>query len=573
MARSQSLVLIASIALAPAIAATSCGKGGSTLGNGGAASNGAANSGSGGGLVTLGNGGATAGATGSGSGGPTGPSNDFPAAPIVDTSAPANSATLFGSAGTGGSGGSGGPCLYEPEPNTLYPNNWLRPRFSWNAGSGQNLFELRLHTAAEVHDLVVYTANANWTMPKAMWTGLAADAQGVPITVTITGAQLSGSTLMGAPSVGSSETITVAPAPAAGSIVYWTTTNTTLKGFSAGDETVGTVLVPNQVQMQTVGGGVNCIGCHTSTPDGNYAGFTAQGPWGNVLASVEAATVGTQPPFMGAGALTTLSSQSPMGIQTYSKAHWSTGDHVMIAPWNDSPGNDLAWIDLEAATAGEGKSYGFLARTGDMNDVGAPTWSHDGKTIVYVSNNCERTGRLDAGFGHLYSVPYNDRKGGAATHISTGSADSSMNEYYPSFSPDDAYLAFTENPVGSQMYNSQQAEIFVVPAAGGTATRLAANDPPACLGSGKKSPGVTNSWPKWAPVATTVGTKTYYWTIFSSERDASGNPQLYITGIVVDGSKVETYGALYLWNQPPSENNHTPAWDFFMIPPVPPPTN
>ena len=92
--------------------------------------------------------------------------------------------------------------------------------------------------------------------------------------------------------------------------MYWTTTNTELKGFSVGDESVALVLQPSQVQMQTVGGAVNCIGCHTATPDGNYAGFTAQGPWSNVLASVEAATVGDAPPFMGAGALATLTTRA-----------------------------------------------------------------------------------------------------------------------------------------------------------------------------------------------------------------------------------------------------------------------
>jgi hypothetical protein len=97
---------------------------------------------------------------------------------------------------------------------------------------------------------------------------------------------------------------------------------------------------------------------------------------------------------------------------------------------------------------------------------------------------------------------------------------------------------------------------------------MSANDSPACLG--KTSPGVTNSWPKWSPQVVPVGTKSYYWLIFSSTRNPMGNPQLYITGVVVDGSgHVETHGALYLWNQPPAENNHTPAWDYFMIPPPP----
>jgi hypothetical protein len=59
--------------------------------------------------------------------------------------------------------------------------------------------------------------------------------------------------------------------------------------------------------------------------------------------------------------------------------------------------------------------------------------------------------------------------------------------------------------------------------------------------------------------------------VFSSTRDPGGNPQLYVTPIVVEGGKVSTYHALYLWNQPATENNHTPAWDVFKIPPPPPP--
>ena len=570
MARLQRTAFLASIALAPVIAAASCGSspGAHPTGVGGTAASGtggtggtgkasgSASGGSGGGLLF----------TDAAADGPLAPSSDFPSAPVVDTSAPANAPALFGPAGSGNA--SGGPCIFEPEPDTLYPSNWLRPRFQWNAAAGQNLFELRLHTTAQVSDLVVYTANTSWTMPKAMWTALAADSDSVPITVTVRGAVLNGTTLTGSPSVGSSQPITIAPAAAAGAIVYWTTSGgSSLKGFSAGDESVVLTLQPAQVQMPTVGGSVTCFGCHTSTPDGNYAGLTAQGPWGNVLASVEAATVGAPPPFLGAGALATLDSNSPLGIQTYSKAHWTTGDHVMVTPFGDSPSNNLAWVDLEATTSGQGTSYGFFTRTGDTGDVGAPTWSHDGKTVVYVSTNAELTGRLDNGFAKLYSVPYNARQGGTASPIS-GASDATFEQYYPSFSPDDAFLAFNRIPLGNQMYNQALAEVFVIPAAGGTATRLAANDPPTC--SGKTSPGITNSWPKWSPQAVTASDgKTYYWLIFSSTRDPMGNPQLYITGVVVDGATVTTHGALYLWNQPSAENNHTPAWDYFMIPPPP----
>ncbi|MES1210519.1 MAG: hypothetical protein ABUS79_31655, partial [Pseudomonadota bacterium] len=100
-------------------------------------------------------------------------------------------------------------------------------------------------------------------------------------------------------------------------------------------------------------------------------------------------------------------------------------------------------------------------------------------------------------------------------------------------------------------------------AKGGTPVRPVANDPGTCLGHA--SPGVTNSWPKWSPVASTASGRTYYWIIFSSTR--SGNPQLYIAGVIKDEvGQVTTTPALYLWNQPAAENNHTPAWDTFLIP-------
>ena len=423
MVRVQRSLLLALLATLPLSAASACGSS-KPGGTGNATTSTGTGTGGTGGVTTSSHSG-TAGGISFDEGGPGGPYADFPSAPVVDPSAPANAADLFGGADAGlpDAGGSGGPCLFEPEPDTLFPNNWLRPRFNWSATGGQNLFEIRLHTSAEINDLLVYTATAPWQMPKDMWAALTQDAQDVPITVTIRGAVLSNGALQGPPVVGSVQTMTIAPAPAAGTIVYWTTSgNTALKAFAVGDESVVTALVPSQVQMPTVGGAsVTCIGCHTATPDGNYASFSAQGPWGNALASV-LADAGPPPPFLGAGAQATLDSLSPLGIHTYSKAHWSSGDHVMVAPYGDSvsqggQGSQLIWVDLEAQTSGMGTSYGTIAHTGDTNDVGAPSWSHDGNTIVYVSNTCELTGRLDACAADLYSMPYNNRQGGAATPV------------------------------------------------------------------------------------------------------------------------------------------------------------
>ncbi len=192
--------------------------------------------------------------------------------------------------------------MSEPEIGALFPNNWLRPRFKYAALGGQNLFEIRLHAASQLNDLVVYTSNTTWAMPKDIWLGLTTHTVDTPIDVTVRGANVVGGQVMGQVMLGSSGPITIAPVGAAGSIVYWTTSGgSALKGFSVGDESVVTALSPGQVQMKTAGGAaVSCVGCHTSTPDGLYASLVAQGPWSNVLGSVQGMNAGAQPAFIGA---------------------------------------------------------------------------------------------------------------------------------------------------------------------------------------------------------------------------------------------------------------------------------
>ncbi|HEY8087845.1 MAG TPA: hypothetical protein VIF09_08370, partial [Polyangiaceae bacterium] len=230
----------------------------------------------------------------------------------------------------------------------------------------------------------------------------------------------------------------------------------------------------------------------------------------------------------------------------------------------------------EAASASA--ATGVLARNGDTQLAGAPVWSHDGNTVAYVSTNRVCTGRLgnctpsytasqDVGSrAALYTVPYAGGAGGNATPVQ-GASDPSLQDYYPAFSPDDRWLAFNRIPDDANLYDQPAAEVFVVPATGGTAKRLAANDPPAC--SGITSPGITNSWAKWGPTALQANGDTYYWVVFSSKRASSGTPQLYITSLVqaADGT-LTTHGAIYLWNQPASESNHTPAWDTFQVAPI-----
>jgi Tol biopolymer transport system component len=428
------------------------------------------------------------------------------------------------------------------------------------------LFELRVHADNQVNDLVVYTTATQWTMPQAMWAALAADSAGVPMTVSVRGAVYAGGAIT-ALAQGSSGPFGIAPVEAPGAIVYWQITGGSqgdLLGFNVGDDTVQNTMLASTVKEYST----QCVGCHTSTPDGDYAVFSsnsATNTWDDGIGSVKAdAGVGDTPSFLSADGKTALQGSS-QGIMATSIAHWSPGDYMVLAASNSN--TTLQWTELDGVGAA---ATGTMTITGDPNaNKTSPTWSHDGKNVAYTSAPQSVSGRPSGANNDIYVVPYS--KTGSVTAKALTGANTAANEYYPSYSPDDQWITFNRTTDGDT-YSQPNAEVYVTKADGsGTAQRLAANDPPAC--SKRVSPGVTNSWPRWAPAKPapqTVNGLTYYWVVFSSKRLDGSTPQLYMAPVVIDATgKVQQYQAVYLWNQPSTEHNHTPAWDVFAIPPQP----
>ena len=487
------------------------------------------------------------------------------------------------------------------------------------------------------------------------WDTVRTSIWGQDITVTVSAVNMSDPS---AQPTSSTAKFRIAPAGAGGAMIYWAAVGdmnglSWLEGFNVGDENVSSVLTTTQVQLQIsrdqggnlqtdngmqAAGTVECIGCHAAVPDGVDGGvgtsvaFVDFYPWTGVVSEVQVDAGGVIPPWLTPSGAQTFS-QPWIGLPTFSKGDWATGRHIAIAsygcppgsagagsnwyPWNGNgcstqPGSGLAWFDVSSTAsavtstnsydigmgvlANEGTSWGMLARTGDTHGAEFANFSHNGQTIVYVSTDAGKDGRLDVGtVADLYTVPYNARQGGTATPVD-GASDPAWAEFYPSYSPNDAFIAFNRAPIAENMYYNPHDEVFVVPAAKGPALRLAANDPPTCLDA--PSPGVTNSWPKWSPsVQTCSDGLTYYWLIFSSSRDGNTfnlnnfkqprpstplpTSQLYLTALTIDkNNAITTYPAVFIWNQPAAsaqfansnQSNHTPVWEEVAIPaPAPPP--
>lgn len=465
----------------------------------------------------------------------------------------------------GDAGGGGGPCLYAPQIGTLFPSNWLRPRFQFVAGATENLFEIKMVVPNQVSPLVIYTTKSGYILDKHLWEVLTFTGTGT-VHLTVRSATVDGAGKVTAgPFMGTEGDFEVAPRSvrATGSVLYWTTSGgTVLKGFTIGDETVQSVVTPGSVQTQ-------CVACHTSTPDGLYAGMTASSsatdgtPSSISIRSVDGLL--KEPPFLSLPAKGLLARLQY--APTFSKAHWQDGDRAMLSMFTVAAKTEIAWTDLEAKSDAQDTGWGVLARTGDMGAASSAVFSHDGTKVGYVSVTASGAGVI-ATDGRIHIIPYANRKGGIATPV-PGASDAAFNQFYPTFSADDHLLAFNRvsaTGASTTSYNNPAAEVYVVPTTGGTAARLAANDPAACLVA-KKSPGITNSWPKWSPEVADDAGKSYYFLVFSSTRNpAAAGPQLYVAPIVVQGGVIKTYAALDLWNQPESENNHTPAWDVFQLP-------
>jgi hypothetical protein len=455
---------------------------------------------------------------------------DFPSAPIVGAGVVANAATLFGAA-TNFTAGS--LCALEPTlssgttPGAMIPANWVRPRFRVMAPAGIDTLEIRIHSAAEMNDLVAYTTYKlgpngeapSWYLPKAIWTGtttatspasgagLANNAAGQPLTVTIRGIN---SASPGTP-VGISGDFNIAPVVATGSMVFWTVNSgnvtpdsSKLLGFAVGDEGVASALTLPDVKWAGeigedgavlrgfydktplagfVNGQVRCIGCHATIPDGTGVVFGDDWPWSLASASLASATAaaGAIPAGIAIGAQAIM--KTPWwGQSAMSKAHWVAGDHTIISSYGTTFKSGTArttpWQALPSYAGTAGATVDDKVK-----------WH----TLAWINADYAASIPVTIAAGNDYGSPnlaarnmdVTAAKGTGWGLIATG--DTGVSDVSPNVSHDGksiVYVTTDYSPDGHPDATATKADIHTVPynaRAGGTSTPVAGASDPSLL--------------------------------------------------------------------------------------------
>ncbi len=475
---------------------------------------------------------------------PTPPTPPLFPNPVVDDSLPEALGDIFDSVA-----GQGGPCLQTPELGSLIPSNFAAPRVVLLPPAAHNIFAVEVQLAGQTLPYRFVTDHRDFQFRANDWETILSAAAGQEIVVRTLSAQVefSSNTLLDGPLLGSEGTMKLSRSKAEGTILYWTVDGDLETGLTSffGLQVGSSEATPLYDASKNGG---RCIGCHTSSPDGKFVALTVGNPgppdFSMDVVRVDDLSFG---PFPGlASSARAALDHREATVPAMSPAHYNDGEKKIVYIKDRT----LAVVDLLSGAGG-------TIATGDPRPQAMPTWSPSGEQIVYVSTDGELDGRTTAAPCDLFSVSYNNGQGGQAVPLSKASR-ADRQEFYPAFSPDGDLLAF--NTAAGETFDTPDAELHLLDFTSDTDLRLRANDPPAC--APLQSPGITNSWPKWAPFSVAEQEGQLYFLTFSSKRIDGQTSQIFIAPLLrlLNGSLVQ-FPALLLPGQDTNVGNHTPAWN------------
>ncbi len=398
------------------------------------------------------------------------------------------------------------PTVVYPPQGVIVPRNLGDFEVHWTDASSNNVWEVSLQ--GMYVDLKVYVPGGNGTGggPDPSWMSflpaewLSAVGNSDAMTYQVRGAD---STMPG--SVGSAppESVDLSNEAMNGGIYYWSTGGTGSDGEGiwrhdmSKPQTPATAFYTGaQLTNPTQDA---CIACHVLSVDGTKMAVTFQG--GNGSADeIDVATQALQ------------NDTNYWNFATYTP----DGSQLLAV----EAGNLVVRDQATQTVIGSMTSAGWVTH---------PSLSADGTMLVYTRPtviSCDWA----FGGGEIITRTYDQASASFGTENVL--LQNSMNNYYPSYSPDGQWILFNQSSDNSTTgaYNNPSATVWVIKADG--------SQPPVVLTAMNTSTAnLTNSWPRWAPFQQTVGQSAtpMYWITMSSKRDfgvrlvGKAQPQLWMS--------------------------------------------
>ena len=175
--------------------------------------------------------------------------------------------------------------------------------------------------------------------------------------------------------------------------------------------------------------------------------------------------------------------------------------------WELPGANNEEYVQSNAFWTPDGENILFcrakaLEYTGSKDEIRV-----NDQALVDQFVNRERDFKFD-----IYTIPFNNGKGGVATPIK-GASNNGMSNYFPAVSPDGKWLVFCK--ADNYMLLNPDSRLYIVPMKGGVARELKCNLP------------LMNSWHAWSPNSK--------WLVFSS-KGLSIYTDLFLTHIDEKGN-------------------------------------
>ena len=428
------------------------------------------------------------------------------------------------------------PVIVYPSDQTRFPRNLYRTLFQWLS---QDFTEFRLVYEGPNSIVTVYTDGSHnlcvdatspagcWEVDEKAWSFIAGSNAGSTATWYVDALDTS----TNPPTVRRSDPIEIgfSKQDVEGAIFYWSTTNAGIRRGRISQQDPENYVAGKAPQtVYPVDNAVACVACHVVSRSGKYLAAPTQadtdGLWiYEVTKDAPPTPLVTEVPNTGGHGFATI----------------SPDDAHVVAAWDGK-----MWM-LDRATG----AFEADLVTGAMEGT-QPDWSPAGSELVFVTGKGD--GPSDSS---LAKIGFNGGQWGQPTMFLSPPDGRTYN--FPMYSHDAKWIAFN---VGKGGHTDAEAQLMLVPAAGGTPIELIAASR---VVSNEMTDGLhQNTAPTWAPQG------DYQWIAFNSQRSygvvrPGGNNQIWVAAIDPDkatSGEDPSFPAFRVPFQGLDEANHRAYW-------------